>query len=55
MEFQTLRLRADSSARVTWKVNDRVVPNEWPLRPGRHTITAVDTRGNRDSVSITVK
>jgi penicillin-binding protein 1C len=55
MEFQTLRLRADSSARVTWRVNDRPVPNEWPLRPGRHTITAVDGRGNRDSVSITVK
>lgn len=54
-EFQTLRLRADSPSRVTWKVNDRVVPNEWPLRPGRHTITAVDSRGNRDSVVIVVK
>jgi len=54
-EFQILRLRADSPSRVTWRVNDRVVPNEWPLRPGRHTITAVDARGNQDSVRITVK
>ena len=55
MEFQTLRLRADAASRVTWKVNDRVVPNEWPLVRGRHTITAVDARGHRDSVMITVK
>jgi membrane carboxypeptidase/penicillin-binding protein PbpC len=54
-EFQTLRLRADAASRVTWKVNDRPVPNEWPLVRGRHTITAVDARGQRDSVQITVK
>ena len=55
-EFQTLRLRADASSRVTWRVNDRVVPaSEWPLTPGKHTITAVDAAGHRDSVRITVK
>lgn len=55
-EFQTLRLRADAASRVTWKVNDRVVgSNEWPLVRGRHVITAVDARGQRDSVMITVR
>ncbi|HYC89318.1 MAG TPA: penicillin-binding protein 1C [Thermoanaerobaculia bacterium] len=55
MEFQTLRLRADAVSRVTWKVNDRPVRDEWPLVRGRHVITAVDARGQRDSVMITVK
>ncbi|HVE73355.1 MAG TPA: penicillin-binding protein 1C [Thermoanaerobaculia bacterium] len=54
-EFQTLRLRADASSRVTWKVNERVVANEWPLSRGRHVVTAVDAAGRRDSVQITVK
>lgn len=55
-EFQTLRLRADSAGRVTWKVNNRAVASpEWPLTPGHHTITAIDASGRRDSVSIYVK
>ncbi|HVG23670.1 MAG TPA: penicillin-binding transpeptidase domain-containing protein, partial [Thermoanaerobaculia bacterium] len=55
MQYQTLRLRADASSRVTWKVNDRPVQNEWPLVPGKHVITAVDASGHRDSVTITVR
>lgn len=55
-QYQTIRLRADAATRVRWQVNDRVIPhNEWPLVPGRHTITAVDERGARDSVQIVVK
>ncbi len=54
-EFQTIRLRADAASSVTWRVNNRAVGNEWPLRPGRHTITAIDARGNHDTVTITVK
>jgi penicillin-binding protein 1C len=55
-EFQTLRLRADTASRVSWRVNDRpVAAAEWPLTPGRHVITAIDARGNRDSVRILVK
>lgn len=57
MEFQTLRLRATS--RVAWQVDDRRIGTgssaEWQLRPGTHTITAVDGRGARDSVRIFVK
>jgi penicillin-binding protein 1C len=53
-EFQTLRLRATSD--VKWQVNDRRLASaEWPLTPGRHTITALDSRGRRDSVQIFVK
>jgi penicillin-binding protein 1C len=55
MQFQTIRLRADAASSVTWRVNNRTVGNEWPLMRGRHTITAVDARGNHDSVTITVK
>jgi hypothetical protein len=41
---------------VTWRVNDRPVEAaEWPLTPGRHTITAVDQQGRRDTVRIHVK
>ena len=52
-EFQKLSLRATADA--AWFVNDKSVSREWPLRSGRHTITAVDRRGNRDSVRIYVK
>jgi penicillin-binding protein 1C len=52
-EFQTLRLRATS--RVKWEINGRRVGEEWPLTPGRHVVTAVDTTGKRDSVRIFVK
>ena len=55
-EFQTLRLRADAASRVWWRVNERpIASNEWPLQRGRHTITAVDGNGHRDSVRILVK
>jgi penicillin-binding protein 1C len=55
MSFQTLRLRAATNAPVRWQVNGTPVGNEWPLRPGRHVITATDDRGERDSVTIVVK
>lgn len=55
MPYQTLRLRAAATAPVRWQINGAPVGNEWPLRPGRHTITATDDRGERDSVTITVK
>jgi penicillin-binding protein 1C len=55
MKYQALRLRAASDKAVTWQVNGQRVGNEWPLQPGRHTITAIDADGGRDSVRITVK
>lgn len=56
MQYQTVRLRADATSRVEWRVNDRrIVGNEWPLVPGRHTISARDAQGRRDSVQILVK
>jgi penicillin-binding protein 1C len=55
-DFQTLRFRASAASRVAWRVNDRpVASTEWPLAPGRHTITAIDAEGRRDSVRIHVK
>ena len=54
-EYQTLRLRASSVSAVKWQVNGRAVAKEWPLVPGRHTVTAVDAAGRRDSVEIFVK
>jgi len=53
--FQNLRLTAASNASVRWTVNGRDVDSEWPLQRGRHTVTAIDSRGNRDSVRIFVK
>lgn len=56
MQYQTVRLRADATSRVEWRVNDRrIAGNEWSLVPGRHRITAIDARGQRDSVEILVK
>ncbi len=56
MQYQTVRLRADATSRVEWRINNRPIPgNEWPLVPGKHTITAVDASGKRDSVRILVK
>ena len=52
-EFQALHLRA--SAPVTWIVDGRHTQEEWPLRGGKHTVTAVDGEGRRDSVTITVR
>jgi penicillin-binding protein 1C len=56
MQYQTVRLRAAATSRVEWRVNDRRIPgSEWSLVPGRHTITAIDATGRRDSVQIHVK
>ncbi|MBV9496006.1 MAG: penicillin-binding protein 1C [Acidobacteria bacterium] len=61
-EFQAVYLRATSTTPLTWHVDDRRLGStppdgslEWPLKPGYHTVTATDTRGNRDSVQIYVK
>lgn len=55
-EFQTLQLRAVTASRVTWRVDGQPLnDDEWPLAPGRHTVTAVDERGRRDEVRIFVK
>jgi penicillin-binding protein 1C len=53
MQYQTLRLRA--TAEVRWQIDGQPVPEEWPLTPGRHTVTAVDKTGRRDSVKVFVK
>jgi penicillin-binding protein 1C len=62
MEFQKLPLRATARTALTWHVDDRKFASvrrdsaaEWPLEPGRHTITAIDAEGRRDSVTIYVK
>ena len=56
MAYQSLRLRAAADTPVTWQVNGELVAStEWPLRVGKHTITAIDREGRRDSVEITVK
>jgi len=52
-EFQALKLKATSS--VIWTVDGVATADEWPLRAGRHTITATDSLGKRDSVRITVR
>ena len=55
LEFQTLRLRAISATRVTWRIDGRTVAPEWPLAPGAHTVTATDGEGRSESVRIYVK
>jgi hypothetical protein len=35
--------------------NRRIAGSEWSLIPGKHTITAIDANGRRDSVQILVK
>jgi penicillin-binding protein 1C len=54
-QFQALHLRAAADAPVRWSVDGQRVREEWPLKPGRHTIVAADEYGHRDSVTITVK
>ena len=53
--FQSLRFRASGAKRVTWRVDGKRSAGEWPLEPGTHTITAIDTDGARDEVRIYVK
>jgi penicillin-binding protein 1C len=52
-QFQALRLRASGGAR--WTVDGKRVETEWPLELGKHVIAAVDERGRRDTVTITVR
>ncbi|MDQ6799828.1 MAG: penicillin-binding protein 1C [Acidobacteriota bacterium] len=52
-EFQALQLKATSP--VTWIVDGRRTNDAWSLSGGKHTITAVDREGRRDSVTITVR
>ena len=52
-EFQSLHLRANGEARFT--VDGKAAPREWPLAPGKHVIAAMDSRGRRDEVTITVR
>lgn len=61
-EYQTLRLRAVSASRVSWRVGERRLGSsspggsvEWPLTPGVHTFTATDARGQQESVRVVVK
>jgi membrane carboxypeptidase/penicillin-binding protein PbpC len=62
-EFQTLSLKAAAaSGRVEWTVNGRSLgvsmPRahfEWPLVPGRHTISARDAAGRTDQVTVVVR
>jgi penicillin-binding protein 1C len=61
-EFQAVFLRATSATPLTWHVDERPLGStppdgaiEWPLERGRHTVTATDEKGNRDSVQILVK
>jgi membrane carboxypeptidase/penicillin-binding protein PbpC len=54
--YQSLKLRATAHGPVQWHVDEqRIAASEWPLRPGAHTITAIDSDGHRDSVRIVVK
>jgi penicillin-binding protein 1C len=62
-EFQTLSLKAAAaSGRVEWSVNGKPLgastPRaqlEWPLVPGRHTISARDGSGRSDEVTVVVR
>jgi penicillin-binding protein 1C len=52
-EFQALPLRATADA--SWSVDGKPASREWPLRTGRHEIVARNEKGERDSVTITVR
>ena len=52
-EFQSLHLRATGDAK--WSVDGKPSAREWPLSPGKHVIAAMDSRGRRDAVTITVR
>jgi penicillin-binding protein 1C len=63
-EFQTLALRvvAPVPGRIEWRINGESIgsvpsddPLTWPLRPGKHRITAQDARGRVAETSITVR
>ena len=62
-EYQTLPLRASGAPGVLqWRVNDTPVGEtasgatlDWPLRPGRHTVTVTTPSGEQATVTIGVK
>jgi penicillin-binding protein 1C len=63
-EFQTLALRAVTPVPVMieWEVNGKTIgsassetPLAWPLMPGKHAITARDSRGNVAESDVIVK
>jgi penicillin-binding protein 1C len=52
-EYQALHLRANADAK--WSVDGKPTSHQWPLAPGKHVIAAMDSRGRRDAVTITVR
>ena len=63
-EFQTIGLRASAgeAQRVEWRVDgvpigivEPAAALDWPLAPGRHVISAHDTRGRRADATILVR
>ena len=55
MEFQSLPLRANDPQATFHIDGKRIASRSWPLRPGKHVITARNERGARDEVAIWVK
>ena len=54
--YATIALRAVGGAGVRWYVDGRAWQNDrWPITQGRHTIRAVDARGNSDQVLVDVE
>jgi membrane carboxypeptidase/penicillin-binding protein PbpC len=62
-EFQTLPLRASASGgTIEWRIDGKDVGESatdgvlmWPLRPGRHVVSARDERGRPAEATITVR
>lgn len=63
-QFQTIGFRGttEAKARIEWHIDgerlgstDPDASLDWPLTPGRHLISALDTRGRRASAEIVVK
>jgi membrane carboxypeptidase/penicillin-binding protein PbpC len=54
--YATVALRAAGGWGVRWYVDGRPWRGDrWPIAHGRHTIRAVDARGNADQVSVVVE
>jgi membrane carboxypeptidase/penicillin-binding protein PbpC len=64
-KYQSIAFRAAAdreAGTIAWSVDgghvgasDSDKPLRWQLTPGEHTIVAIDARGRRDEVTITVK
>jgi len=63
-EFQVLSLKAtpSTSGQIAWGIDGRELGStapgtslDWPLTPGRHRITARDSRGRTAAATITVR